>query len=208
MTYFFRRCVKQALDIAQLDQLSRVIKMEFDRKKEIINICLDLFVEKGLSKTSTRDISKALQLQNAALYYYFKTKTDAVVACFDVALSRLEIDLLIPTYMDLDDPKRLFDKLLTRAKEMAPVARFILEAWTSVQYRDLLTSSMNRMLKRMEQYTKRVAKKHSCSVDEIRPYVNLGISAVLEYMVFGDVFPIDLHIEIISKKVEGLNGKE
>ncbi len=182
--------------------------MEFDRKKEIVNTCLDLFVERGLSRTSTRDLSKALQLQNAALYYYFKTKADAVVASFDVALSRLEINLLIPTYMDLDEPKRLFEKLLSRAKEMSPVARFVFEAWTSVQYRDSLTASINRMSKRIDSYTLRVAKKHSCRTDEIRPYIDLGITAVLNHMVLGDVFPIQLQVEIITKKVEELKDKK
>ena len=47
--------------------------METDRKKEVINICLDLFIEKGLTATSTRDLSSALKLQNAGLYYYFES---------------------------------------------------------------------------------------------------------------------------------------
>ena len=42
-----------------------------DRKKEIVELCLNLFIEKGLYETSTRDLSKAMNLQNAGLYYYF-----------------------------------------------------------------------------------------------------------------------------------------
>ena len=64
--------------------------METDRRKEVVNICLDLFVEKGLYKTSTRDLSKALQLQSGGLYYYFQTKDDVVVACVEAAILPLE----------------------------------------------------------------------------------------------------------------------
>lgn len=36
--------------------------MEPDRKKEVINVCLDHFIEKGLSETSTRSLSSALKI--------------------------------------------------------------------------------------------------------------------------------------------------
>ena len=55
--------------------------MEPDRKKEVINVCLDHFIEKGLSETSTRSLSGALKLQNAGLYYYFSSKDEAVILC-------------------------------------------------------------------------------------------------------------------------------
>lgn len=59
--------------------------METDCRKEVINICLDLFIEKGLTTTSTSYLSSALKLQNAELYYYFESKDDAVVACAEEA---------------------------------------------------------------------------------------------------------------------------
>lgn len=38
-----------------------------ERKKEVIDICLDCFIKNGLYETTTRDLSKALKLQNAGL---------------------------------------------------------------------------------------------------------------------------------------------
>lgn len=41
-----------------------------DRRKEILNVCLDTFINKGLSETTVRDLSTALKLQSGGIYYY------------------------------------------------------------------------------------------------------------------------------------------
>ena len=103
IAYFFCRLSKQALD-KKLTKLIRSGKMETDRRKEVVNACLNLFVERGLYKTSTRDLSKALSLQSGGLYYYFQTKDDAVVACVEEAISRLEDTLIVPVKKEIFDP--------------------------------------------------------------------------------------------------------
>ena len=40
------------------------MRMEIDCRKEVINICLNLFIEKSLTATSTRSLSSALKPQN------------------------------------------------------------------------------------------------------------------------------------------------
>lgn len=40
-----------------------------DRRKEILNVCLDTFINKGLSETTVRDLSTALKLQSGGIYY-------------------------------------------------------------------------------------------------------------------------------------------
>lgn len=61
-----------------------------DRRKEILNVCLDTFINKGLSETTVRDLSTALKLQSGGIYYWFKDKDEAVVACAEEAALRLE----------------------------------------------------------------------------------------------------------------------
>ena len=50
------------------------------RKKELISIFLDCFIEKGLTVTSTKDLCKAGGLQNGGIYYYFSTKEEIILA--------------------------------------------------------------------------------------------------------------------------------
>ena len=61
-----------------------------ERTKEIIGICLDCFVEKGLTVTTTTDLCNANNLQNGGIYYYFDTKEEMVLACVEEAISRIE----------------------------------------------------------------------------------------------------------------------
>ncbi len=48
--------------------------MKEDKRKEICNIAVKLFAEKGFENTSTRDISKAAGMSDAGIYYYFESK--------------------------------------------------------------------------------------------------------------------------------------
>ena len=53
----------------------------------MIGICLDCFVEKGLTVTTTTDLCDANNLQNGGIYYYFDTKEEMVLACAEEAIS-------------------------------------------------------------------------------------------------------------------------
>lgn len=45
-----------------------------DRRKEILNVCLDTFINKGLSETTVRDLSTALKLHLAVFIIGLRTK--------------------------------------------------------------------------------------------------------------------------------------
>lgn len=69
-------------------------KNEYNSKRNaVINVCLEQFVDKGLYGTTSRDLSKALNLQSAGMYSYFENKDDAIVACAEQAAIRLEQQL-------------------------------------------------------------------------------------------------------------------
>ena len=55
-----------------------------ERTKKMIGICLDCFVEKGLTVTTTTDLCNANNLQNGGIYYYFDTKEEIVLACAEI----------------------------------------------------------------------------------------------------------------------------
>lgn len=47
------------------------ISKKAERTKEIIGVCLDCFVEKGLTVTTTTDLCNANNLQNGGIYILF-----------------------------------------------------------------------------------------------------------------------------------------
>ena len=45
-----------------------------EKRQELVGVCLDCFVEKGLTVATTKDLCKAAKLQNGGIYYYFSAK--------------------------------------------------------------------------------------------------------------------------------------
>lgn len=178
--------------------------MEPDRKKEVINVCLDHFIEKGLSETSTRSLSAALKLQNAGLYYYFSSKDEAVILCSEEAALRLENALLLPALKDLSNPDLMMNRLQSRADEMAPTMRFLASVCASKRYKDSIKPVLDGLSKRYGQYAERIAKILNCEAKEILPYVYMAITSLTNYMIFKEDEIVYPQIQIIKSKLTEL----
>ena len=150
----------------------------------MVRICLDLFVEKGLYKTSTRDLSKAMNLQSGGLYYYFQSKDEAVVACVEAAIRKLEDYLITPVAEELTESAVVMKNLLVRAEEIAPVYRFVVTVCADRQYRDQTKPILDALGERYVSYAETFARLLQCTVQELAPFVYMSITAITNYMVF------------------------
>lgn len=177
--------------------------MESDRKKEVINICLDHFILNGL-ETSTRSLSKALKLQNAGLYYYFESKDEAIIACAEAATLRLETNLISPALKDIRDPERMMRRLKSRADEMAPTMRFLVSVCVSETYREKMKPVLDRLSKRYEDYSEKFAKTLGCAPQEISPYVYMAVASFTNYMIFKEDDIVYPQMNIIKQKLAEL----
>ena len=79
-----------------------------EKRQELVGVCLDCFVEKGLTVATTKDLCKAAKLQNGGIYYYFSTKEEIVLACAEEAISRIEkaagaLDIIAEQISDVAD---------------------------------------------------------------------------------------------------------
>ena len=178
--------------------------METKRRKEVIDLCLRTFVSKGLADTSSRDLSKALELQSGGLYYYFDSKDDVVLACAEEAAVRLEDHLITRAFEDLDDPDKLMKNLKLRADEMAPTMKFLAQVCSTSKYRPKMEPALSRLCKRYEHYAERFAEKLHCSVEEVLPYVYVGITAISNYMIFGEQDYIVPQLALIKREMNTL----
>jgi AcrR family transcriptional regulator len=68
-----------------------------DTRERILDVSLDLFIEKGYDKTSLREIAEQLGVTKAALYYHFPSKQDILLALhyrfhdlFEQAIGKLD----------------------------------------------------------------------------------------------------------------------
>lgn len=181
--------------------------MGTDRKKEVVNICLDHFIENGLAETSTRSLSSALQLQNAGLYYYFESKDEAVILCAEEAVVRLENNLIYPAVKDIVAPDIMIKRLRSRAGEMAPTMRFFASVCTSMRYKNEMKLLLDRVAGRYAVYVAKVTSALSCDKNEIVPYVHMAITAVVNYMIFDEETLIQSQLEIVADKIKSIQRR-
>ena len=89
-----------------------VNKNRLEREK-IIEVAAELFGEKGYSATSIRDISQALKVSIATLYYYFKNKEDLLFTIIDSIGNDLLV-MLKKAQDEFDDPTEGLREMLSR----------------------------------------------------------------------------------------------
>lgn len=157
-----------------------------DRKKEIIRTCLEVFIKKGLVNTTSRDLSAALNLQNAGIYYYFKSKDELVVACAEEAAYQLETNLILPLKNELSNPQKMMSELQHKCDLMASTMKFLAQTFSAKKYHKKLLPTLAAMSERYKKYAEIFADILGCNVEELEPYVYIGITAATNYMIFGD----------------------
>ena len=178
--------------------------MESDRKKEVLNTCLELFVSKGMSETSVRNLSNAINLQVSGMYYYFKSKDEAVIACAEEAALRLETNLIGLTIRDIGNPEKMFKRLLSRADEMAPTMKFFAQVCAAPKYTLKMQPVLDRLSEKYKIYALKFAAKICCDVTVIENLFYSSISIMTDYMIFGKRGYIETQIKTIENTLKSI----
>ena len=157
-----------------------------EKTKELIQIALKTFVEKGLTVTSTNDLCKAAGLNSGGIFYYFDNKEQIVIACAEAAIDKIEKSAFGMVLKDLGDIEYMMNHLSAMAKELSPVMRFLVSVCVSQEYGDKIKPSLVKLASRYPYYTEQIAKILGCTTQEVEPYAHLSILAINNYMIFGE----------------------
>lgn len=168
------------------EYLSLNTSKKAERTKKMIGICLDCFVEKGLTVTTTTDLCNANNLQNGGIYYYFNTKEEMVLACTEEAISRIEQGAFSIALEDIKDVANMMNHLVTLADELSPVMRFLVSVCVSQEYGNKVKPYLVQLAGRYPYYTRKIAEILGCTAEEVEPYVHLSILALNNYMIFNE----------------------
>ena len=165
-----------------------------ERKKEIIDICLNCFIKNGIN-TTTRTLSSAINMQSGGVYYYFKSKTELVTACAEEAIRRIENCAFGFVLKNISDIEKMLDSLGNIANELSPTMRFLVSVCVSEEYGNLVKPALAQLAGRYVDYTRRIAELLGCGENAVRPYVHLCILALNNYMIFAERALFDPQIE-------------
>lgn len=177
------------------------------RQKEVLNTFLKTLMEKGLYETSVRDLSGSINLQSGGLYYYYDNKDEAVIACAEEAISRLEGTLLEAAVDDLSDIDKLFDNVKTKAEKMAPTMRFLVQVTTTPRYAERIQPALNRLARRYVYYNAMYAEKFGCTKEELAPYFYMCITSITNYMTFGSWAFAEPQVMLVKEAMKALIAK-
>lgn len=173
-----------------------------ERKKEILNRSLDLFIEKGLLNTSTRDLSSAISLQRGGMYYYFSSKDELVIECAEEATRRIEGFLVEVAVNDINNPAGMMEHLQTKSIEMAPTMKFFASVCSDKRYEEQIKPVLTRMGERYSGYCGKFARLLGCREEEVTPYVHMCIIAICNYMIFEEKSFVMPQLKAVQLKLE------
>ena len=78
-----------------------------ERRQEILKAAVELFYELGYQKASLRDISRRVEITQAAIYYHFQNKEEILFAIIDEFSNRLDGTLRGCLGLDMDPIEKL-----------------------------------------------------------------------------------------------------
>ena len=91
--------------------MARRTKEEAEQTRlEILKASLDLFSEKGYSKTTFDEIAKRINKTKGAVYWHFRNKPDLLVAIIKDAITKLNehVCMIMPETNNINDLKKYF----------------------------------------------------------------------------------------------------
>ncbi len=172
-----------------------------DRKKEVLNSFLDTFIEKGFSETSVRDLSASINTQSAGMYYYFPSKEDAVVACAEEAINRLEETLICPALSKSTDPKKMLVDIKSKLDLMAPTMKFFTQVRSTKKYDELLAPALEQLNERYKKYSEKLGEKLRCPIETSSDILYRCVMASTHYMVYGDNDYIETQMQLLENDI-------
>jgi AcrR family transcriptional regulator len=95
-----------------------------ETRESLLLAALDLFAEKGYSRTTFKEVAKRIGMTRGAVYWHFENKEALLAALLDYAYERKQntVDQEIPEILNVDDLRRAF-RLHARVVENDPVIR-------------------------------------------------------------------------------------
>ena len=184
------------------------VSKKAERTKELIGACLDCFVEKGLTSTSSKDLCKAGDFQYGGIYYYFETKEDIIMACVEEAINRIEKKAFGMVLENIEDVADMMDHLGSLADQLSPTMHFLVSVCVSNEYGKKARPYLVQLANRYPYYTERIADILGCVKEEVEPYVHLSILALNNYMIFNERALFMPQIEAAKKGLLTLASKK
>lgn len=128
---------------------------------EIIKASLNLFSEKGYSKTTFDEIAKCINKTKGAVYWHFRNKPDLLVAVIKDAITKLNdhICTIMPETNNINDLKKYFLYLSLLIESSPELRKFMFFALYQMEWSEKIYKKVNKSLEDILDYPKNRIKE-------------------------------------------------
>ena len=178
-------------------------------RERILDVALDLFIEKGYDRTSLREIAEPLGFSKAALYYHFASKEDILMA-LHMRIHEFGIDALAQMG-NLEPTVAMWAELLEQIVDQMLANRkiFLLHERNQAAFEAMHREEHDAQHEDFQEQFRRVLADDRLSVRD-RVLISASFGAVMGAVVIaGDAFeaiPSDELSEILRGAVRDLLG--
>ncbi|MFX1254321.1 MAG: TetR/AcrR family transcriptional regulator [Promethearchaeota archaeon] len=131
-------------------------------RKRIIIEALKVFSEKGYYRTKMKDIADNLGVSKAAIYQYFKTKEELLIATFDYRIQQRQealLPILVPD-IEIIASDEFFEKIYARVTDSPRFSYdFIHEAAYNDAFREKLKAHFEQSVNRFKEFFEEQKKR-------------------------------------------------
>lgn len=149
--------------------MARRTKEEAEQTRlEIMKASLDLFSEKGYSKTTFDEIAKRINRTKGAVYWHFRNKPDLLIAIIkDVATQTNEhISTIVPETENINDLKKYFLYHAQLIKDNSELRKFMFFALYQMEWSENIYKKVKQSLEDILDGPKKRIKQTLLSMKE------------------------------------------
>lgn len=129
--------------------MARRTKEEAEQtRNEIIYKALDLFYEKGYTKTTFDEIAKRINRTKGAVYWHFRNKPDLLIAIIKEAIIKTNqhIDKILPKINNINDLKEYFLYNAKLIRNVPELRKFMFFALYQMEWSETIYKKVNKSL--------------------------------------------------------------
>lgn len=129
--------------------MARRTKEEAEQTRQAILLAsLDLFCEKGYSKTTFDEIAKRINLTKGAVYWHFRNKPDLLIAIIREAITQSQgyMKQKVPNVSNLDDLKKYFTTLAELISQHSEFRKFMFFALYQMEWSETIYKKATKSL--------------------------------------------------------------
>ncbi len=135
--------------------MARKSKAEAEKTRgEILQAALDLFYEKGYSKTTFDEIAKRINLTKGAVYWHFRNKPDIVLALIKEAYTRVNrcIEENLPQEVGLQTMKAAFIRDAELIRDTPGYRKFLFFVLFQMEWSEPVFKEIGASLKEIAEF--------------------------------------------------------